>query len=199
MASIDADATTAPSILQSDDHNRRSLSDTGGRASSLPAGEGGVGEPSPPQALPGGPATILWYNMGVTRQKELNSKGAVECYERAVEGGHAKAQHNLAVIYEKGAPGVPKDDFEAVRLFKLAADQGLAESCYSLAMHLKFGLGESAYRDLCQRRLQLMFCYSSYTLTRVVACNTLKFPASNHLTDQSGREPSRLLLLYKHI
>ncbi|CAM9570311.1 unnamed protein product [Scytosiphon promiscuus] len=79
--------------------------------------------------------------MGVTKQKERDAKGAVECYERAVNDGHAKAQHNLAAIYEKGIPGVPKDDVEAVRLFRLAAEQGLAESSYSLAMHLKFGLG----------------------------------------------------------
>lgn len=89
-----------------------------------------------------GRAAVLWYNMGVTRQKERDAKGAVECYSRAAAEGHAKAQHNLAAIYERGAPDVRKDEYEAVRLFKLAADQGLAESCYSLAMHLKFGLGE---------------------------------------------------------
>lgn len=80
--------------------------------------------------------------MGVTRQSERDATGAVECYSRAAAEGHAKAQHNLAAMLEKGAPGVLKDESEAVRLFQLAADQGLAESCYSLAMHLKFGLGE---------------------------------------------------------
>ena len=89
-----------------------------------------------------GRGAVLWYNMGVTKQKERDAKGAVECYERAANEGHAKAQHNLAAIYEKGVPGVPKNDAEAARLFRQAADQGLAESCYSYAMHLKFGLGE---------------------------------------------------------
>ena len=94
-------------------------------------------------ALPEGRAAVLWYNMGVTKQKERDANGAVECYERAAKEGHAKAQHNLAAIYEKGVPGVvPKNDVEAARLFRQAADQGLAESCYSYAMHLKFGLGE---------------------------------------------------------
>lgn len=80
--------------------------------------------------------------MGVTKQKERDAKGAVECYERAANEGHAKAQHNLAAIYEKGVPGVVgKNDVEAARLFRQAADQGLVESCYSYAMHLKFGLG----------------------------------------------------------
>lgn len=107
--------------------------------------DGGQQEPQPPlrTTSPETKAAVLWYNTGVTRQKERDAKGAVECYERAARDGHAKAQHNLAAIYEKGIPGIPKDEREAVRLFRLAADQGLAESCYSLAMHLKFGLGES--------------------------------------------------------
>lgn len=101
-----------------------------------------TGSPGEPKLPSGAKAAVLWYNMGVTRQKEQDGKGAVECYSRAAAEGHAKAQHNLAAIFEKGVPGVPKDEQEAVRLFQLAADQGLAESCYSLAMHLKFGLGE---------------------------------------------------------
>jgi TPR repeat protein len=44
-------------------------------------------------------------------------------------------------MYEKGGMGVDKDDAEAVRLFQLAASAGLDESCYSLAMHYKIGLG----------------------------------------------------------
>eukprot|EP00611_Tribonema_gayanum_P008532 TRINITY_DN180_c2_g1_i2.p1 TRINITY_DN180_c2_g1~~TRINITY_DN180_c2_g1_i2.p1 ORF type:complete len:419 (-),score=175.09 TRINITY_DN180_c2_g1_i2:65-1210(-) len=55
--------------------------------------------------------------------------------------GHPKAQHNLAAMYEKGVSGMAKDDREAVRLFTLAAEAGLAESGYSLAMHFKLGLG----------------------------------------------------------
>lgn len=136
--SADANAGPVLSVPQSYNQARRLSSD---RALGLPTGKGGE-QSSPPQPSLGGKATILWYNMGVTRQKELDAKGAVECYQRAVEDGHAKAQHNLAAMYEKGAPGVPKNDVEAVRLFRLAADQGLAESCYSLAMHLKFGLGK---------------------------------------------------------
>lgn len=93
---------------------------------------------------PEGRPAVLWYNMGVTKQKDGDVKGAVECYERAAKDEHAKARHNLAAIFEKGFAGVPRDDAEAVRLFRLAAEQGLAESSYSLAMHLKFGLGEES-------------------------------------------------------
>jgi uncharacterized protein len=54
---------------------------------------------------------------------------------------HAQAQHNLGAMYEKGGVGVQRDDAAAVLLFTAAAASGLAESCYSLAMHYKFGLG----------------------------------------------------------
>ena len=106
------------------------------------AGKGEIQPSNQPSPSPEGRPAVLWYNMGVTKQKDGDVRGAVECYERAARDGHAKAQHNLAAVFEKGSAGVPKDDAEAVRLFRLAAEQGLAESSYSLAMHLKFGLGE---------------------------------------------------------
>jgi uncharacterized protein len=54
-----------------------------------------------------------------------------------------QAQHNLGAMYEKGGVGVQRDDSAAVLLFTAAAASGLTESCYSLAMHYKFGLGAS--------------------------------------------------------
>ncbi len=62
---------------------------------------------------------------------------AVEAYERgdyatalaglwdrlAAELGLAAAQHNLGVMYDRGE-GVPKDNAEAVRWYRLAAEQG---------------------------------------------------------------------------
>lgn len=81
------------------------------------------------------------FNQGVTFQKGGDFVAAANMYRKASHLGHAKAQHNLGAMHEKGGGGVPRDDAEAVRLFTLAADSGLAESCYSLAMHYKFGLG----------------------------------------------------------
>lgn len=127
------------------DVDGRRVSTGSGNNTLFSAAGGGQQRPQPSSrtASPETQAAVLWYNTGVTRQKERDAKGAVECYERAARDGHAKAQHNLAAIYEKGMPGIPKNEREAVRLFRLAADEDLAESCYSLAMHLKFGLGES--------------------------------------------------------
>ena len=43
------------------------------------------------------------------------------------------AQHNLGLMYENGNLGVPQDYAEAVRLFRLAADQGLVRAQCCLA------------------------------------------------------------------
>lgn len=140
--SFDANTVGVSLGMESGDDARPASRDSSSNPLLAPFGKGGEGQSSTQRASPQGRAGILWYNMGVTRQKERDAKGAVECYDRAAKENHTKAQHNLAAIYEKGAAGVPKDEVEAVRLFRAAADQGLAESCYSLAMHLKFGLGE---------------------------------------------------------
>lgn len=139
-----SDTTTggASRAMEGGNNFPRVFTDNNGRASTPSLGNDGGKQPFPRRASVEGRPAVLWYNMGVTKQKEQDVKGAVEFYERAAKEGHAKAQHNLAAIFEKGAPGVAKDDAKAVRLFQLAADQSLAESCYSLAMHLKFGLGE---------------------------------------------------------
>lgn len=44
----------------------------------------------------------------------------------AADEGDAAALHNLAAGYADGVWGLPKDEREAVRLFRLAADQGNA-------------------------------------------------------------------------
>ena len=46
--------------------------------------------------------------------------------------GHARAQANLGVMYQKGW-GVAKDYAEALRWYRLAADQGFAAAQAKLA------------------------------------------------------------------
>ena len=45
--------------------------------------------------------------------------------------GYARAQYNLGGMYFNGY-GVPKDDVEAVRLYRLAADQGYVDAQFNL-------------------------------------------------------------------
>jgi len=52
----------------------------------------------------------------------------------------SKAQNNLGFMYQYGK-GVPQDDAEAVKWYRKAAEQGVAEDQYNLGVIYKFGLG----------------------------------------------------------
>ena len=54
---------------------------------------------------------------------ELRKRGEVARLLTLAEQGQAGAQYNLGVIYASGA-GVPQDDAEAARWYRLAAEQG---------------------------------------------------------------------------
>ena len=56
------------------------------------------------------------------------------------EQGDAAAQNNLGLMYETGA-GVPQDDCEAVRWWRLATDQGNAEAQNNLGVMYRAGAG----------------------------------------------------------
>ena len=54
-------------------------------------------------------------------------------WRQAAEQGHAEAQYNLGVCYEKGE-GVAQDSSEAVKWFRQAAEQGVAEAQFWLGV-----------------------------------------------------------------
>ena len=56
------------------------------------------------------------------------------------EQGDAAAQNNLGVMFDKGR-GVPQDDQEAAKWYRLAADQGAAAAQYNLGMMYLHGRG----------------------------------------------------------
>ena len=56
---------------------------------------------------------------------DVYSRSPLEDLTRCVEQGHAGAQSALGLKYASGA-GVPKDDVEAVRWYRLAVEQGHA-------------------------------------------------------------------------
>jgi TPR repeat protein len=70
---------------------------------------------------------------GVARDLEQ----AAAWYEKAAEGGHALAQHNVAVMLAKGQ-GCAQDREKAALWHRKAADQGLEQSRAALAA---MGLG----------------------------------------------------------
>ena len=58
----------------------------------------------------------------------------------AAEQGHAKAQFNLGNMYSKGR-GVPQNDTEAVRWYRMAAKQEITAAQYNLGYMYDTGEG----------------------------------------------------------
>jgi hypothetical protein len=67
-------------------------------------------------------------------------KTAYKLWLPLAEQGHAKAQHNLGVMYGNGQ-GVPQDYKEAVRLYRLSAEQGFAQAQLNLGVMYYNGKG----------------------------------------------------------
>jgi localization factor PodJL len=65
---------------------------------------------------------------------------AQKLYIAAASKGHAKAMHNLAVLYAEGAEGKP-DYTSAAQWFRKAAEHGVADSQYNLGVLAARGLG----------------------------------------------------------
>lgn len=65
---------------------------------------------------------------------------AASWYKIAAEQGHAKAQHNLALMYEQGQ-GVPRDSALAAKYYRMAAEQGHTGSQNNLGALYESGSG----------------------------------------------------------
>lgn len=65
---------------------------------------------------------------------------AFEQFKALAQSGMAKAQHNLAVMYDEGR-AVPRDPVLAVNWYRAAADQGYAPAQNNLAVVLQSGDG----------------------------------------------------------
>ncbi len=65
-------------------------------------------------------------NKGLAAFEAGDTATAFEVWEPLSEQGDAVAQYNLGTMYQKGEGFVPRNYFEAVRLYRLAAEQGLA-------------------------------------------------------------------------
>jgi TPR repeat protein len=64
----------------------------------------------------------------------------IDALRARAEAGDAEAQFNLGTVYADGE-GVPQDDAEAARWFRLAADQGHANAQTNLGIMYRYGVG----------------------------------------------------------
>jgi len=73
-------------------------------------------------------------------------------------GGNSSAQFNLGVIHDTGQ-GVPEDNIEAAKWYRLAADQGNAEAQYNLGV--SYYIGEGVPQDYVHAHAWLGIALSS--------------------------------------
>ena len=90
---------------------------------------------------------------GRTVQTRLEREN-LDAVRQPAEQGDVEAQYNLGVLYGMGR-GVPLDDAEAARWYRLAADQGHARAQFSLGASYDFGRGVSEDEDEAVRWYRL--------------------------------------------
>lgn len=86
------------------------------------------------------------YEDGVAAYDQGRFDAAFALWLPLAEGGHAAAQFNVAVLFEKGQ-GVTQDLAEAARWYTKAAEQGDAEAQYDVAVLYEMGTGVAADPD----------------------------------------------------
>ena len=72
--------------------------------------------------------------------KVAENKAEIEALVEKAEKGDVIAQHNLGLMYDNGR-GVTKDEVEAVKWYRKAADQGFAKAQFNLGNMYDNGLG----------------------------------------------------------
>ena len=82
-----------------------------------------------------------------------------EATKARAEAGDATSQHNLGVMYENGT-GVVQNDQEAVRWYRLAAEQGLTDG--QVALGAMYSNGKGVAKD--DQRAYVWFSIAATTL-----------------------------------
>ena len=80
------------------------------------------------------------FDKGLEAYNRSDYAAALREWRPLAEAGDAKAQYNLALMYDEGQ-GVPINDAEAVKWYRLAAAQGHAKAQYNLALMYDTGRG----------------------------------------------------------
>ena len=108
--------------------------------------------------------------------------------------GHAGAQYNLGFMYAN-SQGVPQDDAEAVRWYRLAADQGIARAQSNLG--LLYENGEGVPQDYVQAHMWFNLSASRRTGEDRELIDSV-FPLSEvrtaHDKSRSGRAKGKIVL-----
>ncbi|MEE8126548.1 MAG: tetratricopeptide repeat protein [Nitrospirales bacterium] len=94
------------------------------------------------------------YQAGVEAFTRGDYNTALRVFHPLAEGGHAEAQAMLGNIYTPGL-GVPHDNHQAAKWYRLAAEQGLARAQLNLGLMYSKGQGVSKDNVLAHMWLTL--------------------------------------------
>ena len=90
----------------------------------------------------GSPPVAAGFDKGTAAYERGDYATAYLEFHREADRGHSAAQFNLGVMYARGQ-GVPKNDAEAARWYRLAAEQGYAPAQTNLGLMYDEGRGMS--------------------------------------------------------
>jgi len=93
-----------------------------------------------------------WLKQGNDFYDQQQFSKAVECYQKAAEGGNLEGQFNLGYALYNGE-GIDKDYATAAMWFKRAARKGFAKAQYNLAYCYMYGRGVPTDYDKALRYL----------------------------------------------
>jgi TPR repeat protein len=80
------------------------------------------------------------FEKGVAANQRADYAAAFAAWRAAADRGHARAQHNLGLMYQTGR-GVPQDDGAAAQWFQRAAELGNVEAQNNLGNFYATGRG----------------------------------------------------------
>ena len=77
---------------------------------------------------------VLLFSLAITAL--LAQDNNLAAIRQAAEQGHADAQYNLGLMYDRG-DGVPENDAEAVKWYRMAAEQGKGHRTAQPRVHVR--------------------------------------------------------------
>ena len=117
-------------------------------------------------------ATLLFASTLLAQEQTTAGLDAKTRFLKLAEQGDCSAQYSLAISYYQGRGGVAKDYSEAVKWYRKAAEQGLADAQRNLGLCYINGKGvpenqteavkwyrKAAEQGLANAQLNLGFCY----------------------------------------
>jgi hypothetical protein len=110
-----------------------------------PAAAAAPPAPAPVLPSPRGPtrsAAGHWDNLAPA--EALEAAEVIADLRGAAAQGHAGAQFTLGYLHEQGSAGLPQDGEEAARMYRQAADQGMAQAQYNAGLLVAVDRAERA-------------------------------------------------------